>query len=79
MTLHAREEFIRTRTGALVTTLVQGMTGMSLDQVKTQSSAIVNTAYDLAVKLADVVAPLDNEDPIMEQLEAGHTVAPKTT
>ena len=72
MTQHAREEFIRTRTGALVTTLIQGMPGLSLANIREQSHEIVETAHGIALHMANLVAPLDAEN----HSEVGHTVAP---
>ena len=76
MTLHAREEFIRTRTGALVTILIQTMNGYSLQTIRELTQEIVEMAHGFAVQMANLVAILDVEEVVQNRSEVGHTVAP---
>lgn len=76
MTLHAREEFIRTRTGALVTILIQKMEVESLHTIRERTPDIVKTAHGIAVQMANLVAILDVEEVVQNRSEVGDTVAP---
>lgn len=72
MTPRARDEFIRTRTGALVTTLLQGSSNIPLQAIRECSQELVDTAYLMARQMADLVA-LANEDDVVKTLENHNT------